>query len=327
MLFARSASSDEAAVSGLAFLRIALVAGYVVSGIGAGPLPAALIPIPNASFESPPFFVIVNLNIDSWQKSPKPDWYVEEGGYEWIQLVGAFRNPAPGEFDRIDNCNGNQAIWLFAVPEAGVFQDYDTLDWNDPGPTHSFNANYEPGKAYLLTVGVLVGTGAGGLMQPGVTLDLNLYYRDAASNRVAVATTTVTNTTAIFSNSTHLLDFSVNVPTVQAGDPWAGKHIGIEFVSTVSSNLQGGYWDLDNVRLQEISPPMLAPAAPEDGRFQFSLHSEPGLRFEIIAATNLWLPTAAWSSLGLVTNQSGETFFTDPGTNFGSRFYQARWLP
>jgi hypothetical protein len=40
----------------------------------------ASIPIPNGSFELPvtPF---VSVNVDAWEKPPKPDWYVEEGGF------------------------------------------------------------------------------------------------------------------------------------------------------------------------------------------------------------------------------------------------------
>jgi hypothetical protein len=57
------------------------------------------------------------------------------------------------------------------------------------------------------------------------------------------------------------------------------------------------------------------------------LQSEPGLRFEMLAATNLLLPPASWTSLGLITNVSGEADFTDPETNFAARYYQARWLP
>jgi len=294
--------------------------------MAAGVLQAGPIIVPNQSFESPatPF---VSLNFDSWQKTPQPVWWNEQDTGAWGNLIGIFKNTAPGSADHIDNCDGNQAAWLFANPEVGLFQDYDSMDWNDPAPSHAFDANFEMGKSYRLTVGILVGTGAGLPMQQGVTLDLSLYYRANISNRIVLATTTVTNSSAIFSNSTRLLDFQVTVPLVQAGDPWAGKHIGIEFMSTVSSNMQGGYWDLDNVRLLEISPPTLLPMARNDAGFQLSLRSEPGLRFEMLAATNLLLPTASWTSLGLITNVSGEDVFTDPETNFAARYYQAQWLP
>ena len=302
---------------------IAVAAGAVVLGVWPEDSTAALVPVPNASFESQPN-TFVSINIDSWQKAPKPEWYIEDGGFLWHQLIGAFNNTPPGSSDHIENCDGSQAIWLFAVPEVALFQDYETVDWNDPAPSHAFDAVYTPGKAYQLQVGII---GTGGGMQQGVTLALSLYYRDAASNRVHVSTTMLTNVTDVFSNNTRFVDCEVNVPTVSAGDAWAGRHIGIEFTSTVSSNLQGGYWDLDNVRLWEIPAPTLAAASWSDGQFQFTLRSAPGLRFEILATTNLALPVTSWISLGEVTNLTGDISFSDPVAESRGRFYQARQLP
>src|SRR5262245_57928385 len=113
------------------------------------PLGAETIGVPNASFESPST-TFVNINIDFWQKTSKPVGYDESGGFLWTQLTGAFKNTPSGSADHIDNCDGDQAAWLFAVPEVGLFQDYDSVDWNDPVPTHAFNATYRAGKAYRL---------------------------------------------------------------------------------------------------------------------------------------------------------------------------------
>ncbi len=124
------------------------------------------IPIPNGSFESPTT-VFVGLDIDSWQESSKPDWYVESAGFLWTQLTGTFRNTPSGSFDHIDNCDGNQAIWLFAVPEAGLFQDYNSRAWNELEPAHAFDARFEVGKSYKLTVGVI---SMGGGMSNGSVL-------------------------------------------------------------------------------------------------------------------------------------------------------------
>jgi len=178
--------------------------------------------VPNGSFETPvtPF---VSVNIDSWQKAAKPDWYVESGGFLWDFNVGLFKNTATNSSDHIDNCDGNQAIWLFVVPEVALFPDYDSTDWSNSVPTYAFAATFEAGKSYQLTVGVI---GTGGVMQQGATLELSLYYRDAASNKVTVAALSLTNTIAVFTNNTHLLEFQVNVPTVRPGDAWAGQHIG-----------------------------------------------------------------------------------------------------
>jgi hypothetical protein len=285
---------------------------------------AALIPVPNASFEAPttPF---VSINIDSWQKLPKPDWYVENPDDPvsiWGNRVGLFKNQS--DSTHIDNCDGNQAIWVFAVPEVGLFQDYDSLDWNDAEPTHDFDAVFEPGRAYRLTVGVI---GGGGNMLQDVTLEMSLYYRDGASNKITVAATSITNTLTVFSNMTHLIDSTVNVPVVQPTDPWAGQHIGVQFLSTVSSNLQGGYWDLDNVRLMEIAPPVLLSPAGTSGQFQFVLQSEPGFAIEVLTATNPVVTPSNWTSLGTVTNVTGTDPFVDRSANFDQRCYRARLLP
>lgn len=296
-----------------------------VAGLAAmaGSLPAGSISVPNASFELPvvPYAAPA---IDSWQKTSKPDWYVEGGGFTWDQLTGTFKNTAPTSPDHIDNCDGNQAIWLFAVPEVALFQDYNSVDWNDPVPTHAFDVKFEIGKSYQLTVGVI---GGGGGMPPGVTLELSLYYRDAASNRVTVAATAITNSLTIFPTTTHLIDFSVSVPTVQAGDAWAGQNIGILLLSTVSTNLEGGYWDLDNVRLSSLVTPVLLSPARTNGQFNFILQSEPGLAFEILTTTNLALPPLNWISLGPLTNVTGTVPFVDTAPNFNQRFYRVRQLP
>ena len=202
------------------------------------------------------------------------------------------------------------------------------MDWNDSTPTHAFNATYEVGRSYQLKVGLLVGgMGSGGGILPGATLDMILYYRDANSNRVTVAALTITNSFSVFSNSTHLLDFSVNVPTVRSNDPWAGKHVGILLHSTVTPELEGGYWDLDNVRLSSTLAPTFVNPIHTNGQFQFTIQSEPGLSFEMFATTNLTSPPQDWTSLSIVTNVTGMIPFIDTPVNFPQRFYQARQLP
>ena len=299
--------------------RLPVAIGILSALIGPGAF-AAEIPVPNGSFESPATG-FVSVNIDSWQKSAKPEWYDESGGFFWTQLTGAFKNTATNSLDHINNCDGNQAIWLFVVPEVGLFQDYDTVDWNDPAPTHAFDATYEAGKSYHLTVGV-VGTAGG--MQQGATLECRLYYRDAGSNRVTVAATSITNTTSIFSNATHLIDFQVHVPTVAAADAWAGKHIGIELFSSITTtNLQGGYWDVDNVRLVSVEEPNLLNPIATNGQFQFTLTSEPGLVIDVWSTTNLSLPIGDWTRVGTVTNTSGTVVFNDEASHSG-QFYRAQ---
>jgi hypothetical protein len=287
--------------------------------------------VPNASFEFPapsPFFPYSTI-LDSWQKTPKPDWYDDGGGlYLWEQLSGIFKNTPVGSSDHIVNCDGAHAAWLMAVPEVCFFQDYDSIGSNETNASHAFNAIYEPGKSYQMTVG-LFGGGAGGNggMYLGATIELSLYYRDANSNRVIVAATTITNSAELFTSNTNLVDFAVTVPTIQAGDAWAGQNIGIQFLSTVSTNLQGGYWDLDNVRLVSVVTPQLVNPTVPNNQFQFTLRSEPGLRFEILASTNATLATTNWTVLSTVTNVTGELPYVDSAPFFAQRFYQARQLP
>jgi hypothetical protein len=275
--------------------------------------------IPNNSFEIPqtPF---VSINIDFWQKSDKPDWYQENGGFLWTQLTGIFKNSSPSSADHIDNCDGTQALWLFAVPEVALFQDFDSIDWHNL-PNHQFDATYTPGKSYHLTTGVI---GTGGGMAQGVTLELRLYYRDSASNHLIVAATSLTNDPSVFSNNTHLVDCRVDTATVKAADPWAGQHIGIEFKSTVTTNLQGGYWDLDNARLVE-GPTLLNPAFV-NGQFTFTLLGEPGAAFQILTTTDPVLPLSNWLSAAIVTNTTGTAVVTNLEGSSSSIFFRARQL-
>ena len=285
-------------------------------------LHAARLPVPNTSFESPatPF---VSINIDSWQKTPKPDWYQETGGFLWTQLTGIFKNQSPGNADHIDNCDGSQALWLFAVPEVGLFQDYDSIDWRNQPPNHEFDVTFAVGHSYHLTVGVI---GSGGGMAEGATLELSLYYRDAASNRISVGVTTLTNHPAVFSNNTHFVDCAVHVPSVKLTDAWAGQHLGIEFKSTVTTNLQGGYWDLDNLRLVE-GPALLDPAF-SNGQFAFTLVGVPSARFEILTTTDETLSSSSWTSVAILTNNNnGISLFTQAAPGANQRFFRARQLP
>jgi hypothetical protein len=319
--------------------RVWLAAILAAAGaaLGTDPAWAASIVVPDYSFESPPTS-FAGPDIDSWQKTPQPAWWVDTvvtnsaGGtnsFTWADLTGEFLNTPVGAPDHIDNCDGAQALFLFADPQVGVFQDYDSTDWTNSLPTHAFDATFEAGRSYLLVVGVI---GGGGGMTNGASLELGLYYRDAASNQVVVAATNIVNSSALFPNTTNFIDFSAQLPTVQAGDAWAGQHIGILLLSTVSFGGYGGggYWDLDNVRLISASAPVLSDCTVTNGRFAFTLQSDPGAACEVLAAANLSLPASQWTSLGTVTNLTGSMVFVDntalvgSTSNAGRRFYLAR---
>ena len=282
------------------------------------------IDVPNGSFESPavpPAPPYAGPDVDNWQKTAQPGWYDTNNG-PWTQLTGIFYNvPYPGSY--IDNCDGSQAAFLFALPDVGLFQDYNSISGTNTTPDHALNAKFTRGKAYALTVGLI---GGGGSMAPGVSIQLSLYYRDGASNLITVAATNVVYTTNAFPTNTHLVDFQVQVPGVKAGDPWAGQNIGIQLLSTANFGNAGGYWDLDNVRLSEVVAPALNGLSRSNRQFNLTVQSEPGLRFEILATTNVTQSLTNWISLGNITNVTGATAFTDTATNFNQRFYRAHQL-
>jgi hypothetical protein len=290
-------------------------------GMCAGP-----IEVPNGSFESPvvPF---VEINIEAWTKTERPDDYDESGGFLWTQLTGIFRNAPEGDLRRIVNCDGDQAIWLFAVPGAGLLQESTPADPDaPPDGAASFFARFQPGKAYQLTVGII---GGGGGMAPGASLEIGLYYRDTASNRVTLASTTIAHDPGLFGEPKQLIDFTASVPEVDPGEPWAGRHLGISLLSTVGIDLQGGYWELDHVRLTETgssAPRLVDPAATENG-LRFVVESEPGSTVEILSAGNLATPIQQWIAAGIVTNLSGRTEFTADPSDTATRFYRAQLSP
>jgi hypothetical protein len=195
--------------------------------------------LPNGSFEfptPPPGFPAFPV-IDNWQKTAQPAWFdpATTGGITWDQLSGVFPNPPTGDPSHIVNVDGDQAAYLFALPGAGVFQEL-------PG-------QFEAGVSYQLIVGLM---GAGGISEEN-TIELGLYYLDGASAQVPVATTTVMFSVAGFPDPRRLYDFTVETPTVQGGDAWAGKQIGVRLLAT--SGLGSGYWDADHVRVSAVPEP------------------------------------------------------------------------
>jgi hypothetical protein len=233
--------SEETGMKSRKTLMVAAVGIALFAG-GANKLQASPIDIPNASFESPET-VFVDINIDSWQMPPTPFWYDESGGNLWSQLTGVFLNLPPEDPDHIDNCDGKQAAWLFALPEVELFQD--------------LTATFEVGQSYHLTAGIIAG---GGGMKDGVAIETRLYYRDAENNKVTAGATTFTYD-AETGYVKHFNDIRLDLRPVMSTDPWAGKNIGVQFVPVLTladldpdTGKAGGYWDLDNVRLTKSAP-------------------------------------------------------------------------
>jgi len=228
---------------------VAVIASIAMLAAAANRLQAAPIYVPNASFESPET-AFVDPNIDYWQMPPKPWWYDESGGYFWNQLTGVFLNLPPTDPEHIDNCDGNQAAWLFALPEVELFQELPDT--------------YEVGQSYRLTVGIF---GGGGNMKDDVPIEIRLYYRDAEGKKVTVGATTFTYDWDS-GYVRHLNDVWLDIPPVMSTDSWAGKNIGIQLVSTLTfpedldpeTGRAGGYWVLDNVRLWKSWPDLTGDA-------------------------------------------------------------------
>ncbi len=207
-----ASASRHAGVSACAAALLALTTGH-------GTLRAGTVNVPNGSFESPtpPAGFPVNTSIDSWQETPQPGWYDPSvfGGMTWDQLTGVFPNTAAGKPNHIDNLDGNQAAYLIAIPGVALFQDYNSTDWSHPSPLHLFDAQFQVGLAYELTVGVLGGSG----MADGASLQLNFYYRDAGNNPVTIASTDVAYSLANFPTITQLQDYQVSLPAVRRNLP------------------------------------------------------------------------------------------------------------
>lgn len=230
------------------FRPFAAVVGFTAMLITAGSLPAQPIFVPNHSFEldtAPNFYPFANTNIASWQKIPEPAYYLPAIGTfpPWNGTAGVFLDVNP-----YANRVGNQAGYILAFPQVTLFQDYST------SPTHDFNATFEIGKSYNLTVGIF----GKDTIAPGSTLEISLYYRDNLDNKVTVGSTIVTYSAAAFpaAGPLMLVDYEVSVPTVLAEHAWAGQYIGIQFESTIGLELAtGGNWDFDNVRLTAVPEP------------------------------------------------------------------------
>lgn len=292
-------------------MSLAVVALWFASGVGR----AENIPLPNPSFENPSTNFVA-LNIDHWQKSPQPAGYDETGGFLWDFNIGVFRNTEPGAFDHLDNIDGTQALYLFSVPGAAIFQDYDTVDYNDTVPSRAFNAKFEPGKFYSLTVAV---NGGGGGMPAGAPMEISLYYRDAQGHKVTVGATTVIHSLEAFPVHTHFWDYQVRVPVVKPADAWAGKNIGIQFRSTVSDEMQGGYWDLDFVRLASGPDPVTITRQGSDLRVAWPTIA--GYQYQLESCTEF----GTWGNEGpAVLGTGSEEVRLYPVLAAGKKFYRVQ---
>jgi hypothetical protein len=193
-------------------------------------LPASLF-IENSSFELP----VVESNNLFGAVPEVSRWTEIDLDLLSSSNTGVFRNTPEGSEDHIVNTDGNQLAFLNSVLGNALEQDLDAL--------------YQAGCDYRLTVAACVSK----LFPPSDPLELVLYYRDVndPNNSIDIATKTIEPENL---SSTRLQDFSVWLPAVNSGDAYDEKNIGIAIRATGTPGTAGGFWDLDNVRLEESFP-------------------------------------------------------------------------
>jgi hypothetical protein len=100
----------------------------------------------------------------------------------------------------------------------------------------------------------------------------------------------------------------------------------MRLLSRVDPASQGGYWDVDNVRLTSFSLPAFVEVGCTNGAFQFTLESEPGRSFELLASADPSISSSPWSVLSTFTNLSGRWLYSEPATNGAGRLFRVRQL-
>ena len=188
------------------------------------------IPIENASFESPA------IDPNGFPAVPFVDQWTEIDMDTLLSTnTGVFANTPDGKTDHIVNPDGNQLAFMGSQAGNALEQD--------------LTATYKTGCDYRLTVAVGISSRfPPSTVEPVDTLELVLFYRDVNDVVVDISRQTVD---AIGLSFNQLVDFSLYLPTVQSGDAWVGKAIG---VALRAAGMPGGFWDLDNVRLIESLP-------------------------------------------------------------------------
>jgi hypothetical protein len=225
-----------------AALAAGLLAGYSASG-------QVPITVGNYSFETPTTTFVTSLG-SPWHELPQPANFNSSQGYTWAQVAGTFLNTATRSSDHITNLDGNQAAYIFNDQGVGIYQQ--------------LGSSYTVGTSYQLVVGIV---GQGGGIPDGATILVQFYYLDSGNNMVAIASTTATESATNFPNHTQAFDYTANLPAVNPTDPWANQPIGIEIVSPAGPSMYlGGYWDLDNVRVNAF-PPVVVPTPGLPGLF------------------------------------------------------------
>ena len=225
---------------------LGILAGAAVLAANAA-AQAALILIPNGNFMSPdestnPYFA--DTQMDNWNKESMPDWF-QGGPQMWEQTAGTFYNkPGLVPDSYITNLTAStQGAFLFTTPQAGFYQ--------------TLTPTYQAGQSYHLNFGLIPSDGSNGFalsMPLGTQIDVALYYLDG-TDRKLVKDSLIANSQDLLDNHTLMKNFTLDTPVVQASDAWAGKPIGIEFLSMADFTQMGAQWDIGNVQLTSTPAP------------------------------------------------------------------------
>jgi hypothetical protein len=228
--------------------------------------------VPNFSFENPPVpagtpaYPLFN----NWQKFPKPSYWDEATMGPWDNLTGVFPNPPAGQDGHIDNIERLQAAYLFATPGNGFYQDLPTP--------------YELNATYTLTANIVGSSSIPPTSNTPITMAL--YYRDAQSNMMTIASKTIAFTPANFPSATHMAEFFATSSAITAASAPLDKNIGVYFASAAGPDDSGGVWDIDNVRITVAHGLPLAFAL-EGSDLRISWQSDVGATYRLLKADQL----------------------------------------
>ena len=215
------------------------------------------IPVPDYNFLNPSagtegFATLPSSSagLGNWQVSPPTPgflYYEETYGSQsaaqattnWYDQAGVFYNNPQGAY--INNISGSQAAYMFDTPGLQLSQ--------------TLSSTFQVGKSYQLTV-ALAGGNQSEPMPLGDPVGIGLFYMSGGSQTLVGTPTTVLNDNSDWNGYyvDQLTDYSLTIPAVGAGDPWAGQNIGIALFEPMNADGSGAFWDVNNVRVTAAVP-------------------------------------------------------------------------
>jgi hypothetical protein len=141
---------------------------------------------------------------------------------------------------RITNLDGNQAASLFALTGTTMSQ--------------LLGNPFAIGQTYALTAAL----GKSVLSPPvaGSSIRMEFFFVNDQLQEVLVGSLTVLESDLA---GTLMADKTLTLPPVAAGDAWAGREIGIRFVTDSGRAVPGGFLSVDNVRVNSGTTAAIVP--------------------------------------------------------------------